>query len=230
MKKALALILALAMVFCLMAGCGSDKEDTGSSKKGAAETVTVEPGKYLAVSCVIDGEEYPCDQDWLEIEEGGSGALVFEGDEYSMDWTLSGSTFSFEDKDGSTFEGTYADGVIEGVLDGQMEYTFELEGGAAPAKKGETAAEPAAESGFTPVSGSLAGCDVTIVGAELFTDADDKDAIRVYWMSPTTAIRPSPPTGISTPWWSRKASRWTPPTHGMMFPSTAMTAATFSPA
>lgn len=181
MKKALALILALAMVFCLMAGCGSDKEDTGSSKKGAAETVTVEPGKYLAVSCVIDGEEYPCDQDWLEIEAGGSGVLVFEGEEYSMDWTLSGSTFSFEDQDGSTFEGTYADGVIEGVLDGNMEYTFELEGGAAPAKKGETEAEPAAESDFTPVSGSLAGCDVSIVGAELFTDTDDKDAIRIYW-------------------------------------------------
>lgn len=178
MKRTFALILALAMVFCLMAGCGSDNADTGSSKKGAAETVTVEAGKYLAVSCVIDGEEYACDSDWLVIEEGGSGALVFEGEEYSMDWTLSGSTFSFEDQDGSTFEGTYADGVIEGVLDGNMEYTFELEGGA---KKGEAEAEPAAESGFTPVSGSLAGCDVTIVGAELFTDGDDKDAIRVYW-------------------------------------------------
>lgn len=182
MKKALALILALAMVFCLMAGCGSDKEDTGSSKKGAAETatVTMEPGKYLAVSCKDeDGEEYVCDEDWIVIEEDGAGVIVFNGEEYGMEWTLSGDDFSFEDVDGDTFEGTYADGTIEGWYGGVYEYVFELEGGAAPAKKGET--ESAAESGFTPVSGSLAGCDVTIVGAELFTDGDDKDAIRVYW-------------------------------------------------
>jgi len=189
MKKTLAILLALAMMLCLLAGCGEDKEESGgSSKKGGAETVEIETGKYPAVSCFSDGEEYICDEDWLVIEEGGSGTLVFEGEEYAMDWELDGSEFTFEDEEGSTFVGTYEDGVIEGVLDENLEYVFEREGtgskkGAAPAEE-EPAEEPEEEpeaAGFEPVSGTLAGFEVTIVGAELFEDIDDKDAIRVYW-------------------------------------------------
>ena len=190
MKKTLAILLALAMMLCLLAGCGEDKEESGSSKKGAAEAeaVTVETGKYPAVSCFSDGEEYICDEDWLVIEEGGSGTLVFEGEEYAMDWELDGSEFTFEDEEGSTFVGTYEDGVIEGVLDENLEYVFEREAtdskkGAAPAEE-EPAEEPEEEpeaAGFEPVSGTLAGFEVTIVGAELFDDYDGEDGIRVYW-------------------------------------------------
>lgn len=192
MKRIMALLLVFCLAFCLLAGCGG-KEETGSSKKGAAEAeaVTVETGKYPAVSCFSDGEEYICDEDWLIIEADGSGILVFEGDEYTMEWELDGDKFSFEDEEGSTFEGTYEDGVIEGVLDENLEYVFEREAtgskkgaAAAPAEEEEPAEEPAEEADsaeFEPVSATIGGYDVAIVGAELFKDTDDKDGIRVYW-------------------------------------------------
>lgn len=52
------------------------------------------------------------------------------------------------------------------------------------AKKGtQTEEEPAEkpEAAFEPVSGTIGGYDVTVVGAELFTDTEEKDGIRVYW-------------------------------------------------
>lgn len=54
-------------------------------------------------------------------------------------------------------------------------------------KEPQTAEEPAAkpeadpEAAFEPVSATIGGYDVTVVGAELFTDTEDKDGIRVYW-------------------------------------------------
>lgn len=48
-----------------------------------------------------------------------------------------------------------------------------------PAAKPEAEAEP--EVVFEPVSASVGGYEVTVVGAELFTDIEDKDGIRVYW-------------------------------------------------
>ena len=48
-----------------------------------------------------------------------------------------------------------------------------------PAAKPE--AEGAPEVVFEPVSATIGGYDVTVVGAELFTDTEDKDGIRVYW-------------------------------------------------
>lgn len=88
MKKTLALLLALVMLFALMSGCGGSEPEPGTTKK---EAQTVEE----------------------------------------------------------------------------------------PAEKPE--AEPEPEAVFEPVSATIGGYDVTVVGAELFTDAEDKDGIRVYW-------------------------------------------------
>ena len=111
-------------------------EETGHSK-GTDSALTLTPGVYPATSCVMDGEEYGCDKDWLVIEAGGEGVLVFEGQEYAMTWELSGSEFFFEDEEGSTFEGTWtADGVIQGVLDDKIEYIFQPEQTVADAVSG----------------------------------------------------------------------------------------------
>lgn len=52
-------------------------------------------------------------------------------------------------------------------------------------KETQTAEEPAAkqeqEAVFEPVVATIGGYEVTVVGAELFTDTEDKDGIRVYW-------------------------------------------------
>lgn len=52
-------------------------------------------------------------------------------------------------------------------------------------KETQTAEEPAAkqeqEAVFEPVAATIGGYEVTVVGAELFTDTEDKDGIRVYW-------------------------------------------------
>ena len=186
MKKTFAILLALAMVFGLLAGCGgSDKEDTGTKKGETAPVkeavVTVEPGKYQAIYCAVDGEAYDCDRDWLEIEADGVGVLVFEGEDYSMEWEYSNNLFTFEDEDGSSFVGSYVEGTIAGILDGEIEYVFEKESAGGKKPAAAQPAEPEKESGFEPVSATLGGYEVSVVGAELFTDADDKDAIRVYW-------------------------------------------------
>ena len=183
MKKVLALILALAMMCGLMTGCGgSNNADTGSSKKGAATPVVqVEPGTYPATYCAIEGTQYAFDEDWLEIESDGTGILMFEGEEYTMEWKLQGSVFTFEDEEGSTFEGTYDNGTIVGILDGSIEYIFQMEAAQTEAPKKGQSATAAAGSDFEPVSGVLNGYEIAVVGAELFTDTDDKDGIRVYW-------------------------------------------------
>lgn len=45
---------------------------------------------------------------------------------------------------------------------------------------GEAPEEPAEEI-FEPVTAVIGGYEVSVVGAELFTDTEDKDGIRVYW-------------------------------------------------
>lgn len=96
MKKALAILMILALCLGLMAGCGGSEPETGTTKKGAQT-----------------------------VEE--------------------------------------------------------------PAEKPEAEAEPAVEpeaepeAVFEPVYATIGGYDIAVVGAELFTDTDDKDAIRIYW-------------------------------------------------
>lgn len=160
MKKTFTILLTLVLVLGLLAGCGGAEKDTGHTKGGSASAAP-ETGTYLATYCEEDGEEFPCDEDWLVIEADGKGVLVFEGEEYAMEWELDGSAFRFEDKDGSTFEGTYADGVIEGSLDGSIEYIFELEG-----------AEPEPEAAAELAEGTYLATGCVIDGEEYSCDED----------------------------------------------------------
>lgn len=50
-----------------------------------------------------------------------------------------------------------------------------------PAEKPAEEPEEEPAAAFEPVCATIGGYDVSIVGAELFEDTDDKDAIRVYW-------------------------------------------------
>lgn len=163
-----------------------EQESTkGSGKKGAEEEAPVlEPGLYQAIYCADAENEYWCDQDWIELEEDGSGVIVFEGEEYDLEWSLEDDIFTF-DVDGDTiFEGTHDDGIIEGVLSVRDDYDYIFELGADPIlpdeeDERETAQLPAGD--FEPVSGSIGDYDITFVGAEHFEDIDDEDGIRIYY-------------------------------------------------
>ncbi len=96
-------------------------------------------GTYQAVYCA-DGEgEYWCDGDRLELEADGRGWLVFENEEYRLNWSLEDDAFCFEASD-AAFEGRYypdggvtVDGVdyreayIEGVFNDEYDYIFVLD-------------------------------------------------------------------------------------------------------
>ena len=182
MKKVLVFLLALTMLAGL-AACGAKEPEVDIS------------GKYYATSCMMDGEEYPCDGEYVKLNSDGTGTVMFIDTEYDIDWVLSGSDFSFTDSDGDKFTGTYADGVLEGVYAG-MDYVYDMNG-AAP-KKGAAAAAPAAEpeeepeeepveepveepAAFEPVGSDLGEYYVELVGVESFEDHNGDPAIRVYY-------------------------------------------------
>lgn len=178
-RKLMALLLAAMMLLTLCA-CGK-------------ETVDIS-GKYYATSCVIDGEEYSCDGEYVLLDEDGTGKMMFMEEEYPIKkWTLSDSDFTFTLEDGDKFTGTYEDGVLDGTFAG-MDYVFDMNGATAskkdPAAKAEETAEtePEAETEAAPAAstGVLAEADlgkyhVAVVGVEEFTDASDAPAVRLYY-------------------------------------------------
>lgn len=140
MKKTLALFAALVMLLSLFAGCSGTSE----------EAANIKTGTYIVTACTQDGEDAGLDGEYLEVNADGTGLIFFGDAEYSFDWTLDGSNFSFEDQDGDRFEGTYENGVIEGSYYG-YDYVFEQESSKGSGKKGgeETAEEeiPTVEPG-----------------------------------------------------------------------------------
>lgn len=117
----------------------------------------IELGQYGATECTDaddDGYEYFLDGEYIVLEEDGTGTFNFIGNNYDIEWTLDGSTFSFVDEDDDTFEGTYADGVIDGVYLDKYHYVFEF------------GAEPSTDDRLSPGQ----------YGATLCTDPDDYSA------------------------------------------------------
>ena len=128
----------------------------------------------------------------LYLNEDGTGILNMYGDEMAVTWsddamTLDGGPLNFS-QDGSTLVLSLED---ESLTFEKISDTVDMEAPAAePAAEEPPAEEPPAEepapaaAGFEPVTGTL-GSDgeytVTILGAEYFTDSDDKDAVRFYY-------------------------------------------------
>ena len=142
MKKILALLLAVVMVFG-MTGC-----DLLSNLGGEPDPNV---GKYLGVSCevmemVMDIDEvYPGDN-YLELKNGGKVELVLEGDKMPGKWTLEGVKLNLV-IEGEDCPGTLKDGVIVFDLIGTgVILTFVKEGVTPPTKPAETL-----EPGYYPL-------------------------------------------------------------------------------
>lgn len=189
-KRLLTAALALLMIAALTACVGSQEDISG---------------KYYATSCKIDGVSYSCDGEYVILEDGGTGVLMFMDEEYEIvKWTFSGEDVMFKLDDGDTFTGTYADGVMEGDFAG-MDYVFDANGAPSNAlaskandaqteeetepeteeeteqETAQTTAQTTAASSDALAAGNLGDYYVEVVGVEHFEDIDGEPAIRIYY-------------------------------------------------
>ncbi len=145
-------------------------------------------GRYDAVECRLDDEEYDCEGEYILLNADGSGEIAFNNGVYTIKWTLDGKKFSFTDQDDITCSGTLADGRIEAVCY-DYQYIYELDedsvaAAAAPAdgedKKEEADAESAdaeaADKGDADAEDADAGDADAETADAVDVDAEDADA------------------------------------------------------
>ena len=126
MKKIIAILLAIAMLLSL-AACGGGEPDPNAGKYQGISAKAL--GMTMEMSEVYPGET------WVELQSGGKGTVMLDGDEFPMKWTLDGEaiTITIEDVDSV---GTLADGIITvELMDMGVEMTFLREGAEMPAPK-----------------------------------------------------------------------------------------------
>ena len=81
-------------------------------------------GYYVAVECTMDGEDAGLDDEYLVLEEDGTGLFSLDGTEFALEWDLDGEDFSFIDESGDAFKGYYDDGEIGGDYFSGLYYVF----------------------------------------------------------------------------------------------------------
>ena len=115
MKKISALFLVFALFFTLTA-CGNDSDDPNC---GFYECTKVSAmGMEMDVSDVLENGAS------LELNGGGKGKLVLDGDKFSMKWSVEGDQITL-DIDGTESVGTLENGTITvDLMDIGMTYTF----------------------------------------------------------------------------------------------------------
>ena len=124
MKKIIAILLSIAMLLSL-AACGGGEPDPNAGKYQGISAKAL--GMTMAMSEVYPGET------WVELQSGGKGTVMLDGDNFPMKWTLDGEaiTITIEDVDSV---GRLADGVITvDLMDMGVEMTFLKEGAEMPA-------------------------------------------------------------------------------------------------
>ena len=90
------------------------------------DSANMVPGVYYVTDCSKDGEAAYLSDEYLRIENDGTGVFGLLGSEYSFEWTLSGTSFTFTDEEGDTFDGVYDGTVIAGDYYSGYHYVFEL--------------------------------------------------------------------------------------------------------
>ncbi len=144
MKKLTSLLLALALLFTLSA-CGGAASDPNFGLYEA------ESASSRGVS--VDLEDFFEDGMSIELKAGGRATFRYDGESYSMKWTLDDDEFTAKGG-GAELEGTLADGVLilEDVLDSGVNITFVNAAYEAPEA-------PRGDSGLTQRHGGSGGSD-----------------------------------------------------------------------
>lgn len=114
MKKIISITLAVLIFMLCITGC-------------AADTNYSIAGKYVATACYDGDTEVELAGEYMILEADGTGQFVLLGMVYPVTWTLDGSDFSFDDRVGDTFSGTFEDGVIKGTYFDDFSYVLEKE-------------------------------------------------------------------------------------------------------
>ena len=121
MKKLLAILLTLAMLLSLAACGGSTEEDPNA-------------GKYIGVSAALGGFSMPMSdiypgETWIELKSGGKGAIMLDGDDFKLKWSLEGEDITVT-VEGVDSVGTLKSGnIVIDLMNMGCVMTFELEGG-----------------------------------------------------------------------------------------------------
>lgn len=160
---ALAVIVILAVVLIAVLGGGNVDEDV--------------LGKYVCVSCTVDGADKAAGGEWVELQAKGKATVYIFGKEYSGKWSLKGEDFTLS-QGGDKYEGSLKNGVLTLDFSGQV-YTYEKEGKssvpAGPAQS-EKPEEKTSEAGYWVLHHTE--------GAEALSPEDVKDfaglGINIY--------------------------------------------------
>ena len=116
-KRITAVFLIVLLSTALFA-CGSSEPDPNAGLyKGTAAEMS---GITLDLAEVF-GDDFS-----IELQNGGKAKFNYEGESYSMKWTLEGTAFHAKGG-GAELDGTLADGVmtLENVLDSGVQITLE---------------------------------------------------------------------------------------------------------
>ena len=205
---ALSLILALAACGGSTTTTPDPGQKTNSTENAAPETEAPAPdtvvGVYKLTNMVSNSEE-DADTDfmamleafgvtyYMTIEEGGAGNMDIMGEKTTVNWTDAELTLVDEESgDSESMPYAYADGVLtvkmeEGTMTFEKLVGDELEdylvnGAKTPEWLSSDDGEiPEGEPSTGPVSGTIEGCDVTILGAEATEDDDGEPVMRIFY-------------------------------------------------
>jgi len=195
-RKGLALLLAALLLLGLCA-CGSKAEDAGyytvySIKQGDDDTMELADLKSAGLDTM-----------YLYLDKDGTGKFAYDDSDVT-DLTWKAGTFTIEGED-VTY--TLKDGKLSFTTDdltmvfqksgdklpGSGKSAISLPTGSSSSSGSASASASASSSGsgkislgqksaeFEPVTGTIGDYEVTVLGAEAFTDNEKKDAVRIYY-------------------------------------------------
>lgn len=86
---------------------------------------------FNAQSKEVGGDVYDCSDEYVVLNEDGSGMVVADKCAYTIEWSVDGEQLSWTDHMGKQFEGTITDGKIQGTYR-KNTYTYTQASNAAP--------------------------------------------------------------------------------------------------
>ena len=116
--RQLIMLLLVAALLTGLCACGSSEPDPNA---GMYKGVSAEMGGISIGLQELFGDDFA-----IELKDGGKAKFYYEGDDYSIKWSLDGTTFHAKGG-GAELDGTLSDGtmVLENVMDSGVSITLQ---------------------------------------------------------------------------------------------------------